>query len=150
MAGKADIEILKAIGGEPADLDVISAQEMAQGIVGRILEAATVEQVDEAAGTFTAESTRDLADRVVTITEVRFLPSGFEREEGAPAVYAIARCKDEDGEDLNVRTSGQTVMAQLFKYRQLGALPRTVRIVQSEHPTSSGFYPIWLEPVEAV
>lgn len=147
---KADIEILRAItGDEGADLDVITAQEMAQGIVGRILDATTVEAVDEAAGTFTAESTRDLAGRVITVLQVRFLPSGFDRDPGAPAIYAVMRCADEDGEAMNVRTSGQTTMAQLFKYRQLGALPRVVKIVQAERPTASGFYPIWLEPVEA-
>jgi hypothetical protein len=155
MAGKAiklsasDAEILKGIAGEEVDDSVISAAEMTSSILGRILGADTLEDVDAAAGPFSAEPTRDVAGQVFVIRNVSFLPTGFkdDRDEGAPLVYAVMDCVDEDGVERSIRTSSASTMAQLFQYRRLGAFPVKRRIAQSEHQTAAGFRPIWLEPV---
>ena len=55
------------------------------------------------------------------------------------------RLVDEDGVERFVRTSSASTMAQLLTYRRLGAFPLVRRIAQSDRPTASGFYPIWLE-----
>lgn len=144
----APTALMKAIAGQASDaeLAVVSAAESGASILGRILTATTVEEVDAAAAPLDAENTRDLAGKVVTIRGVTFFPTAFEdRDPGSPTVYAVMDAVSEDGEGFRLRTSSQTVMAQLAQYRRLGAFPLIRRIAQNDRPTAAGFYPIRLE-----
>lgn len=148
----APTALVKAIAGvaSPAELDVVSAAESGASIIARILTATTVEEVDAAAAPLEAENTRDLDGSVVAIRGVTFFPTAFEdRDPGSPLVYAVMDAANEEGEPVRLRTSSQTVMAQLAQYRRLGAFPIVRRITQNDRPTAAGFYPIRLEDPDA-
>lgn len=120
------------------DPDAIAAR-----IVARILEAETLDDVFASQETTAAG---DVLDKVLTVTDVSYNASDI--GEG-PGVYAIVTAKDPNtGDNLTISCGARNVMAQLFKCRDLGALPLNVRFKEAAKASSRGYRPMWLELVK--
>lgn len=128
------------------NLDILTADDARAGILAGILNATDEAGVDAAAGNLDALSTADVAGQTFTILPgVTFLRSAFDAEPGSPGIYATFRAVDADGQEVLIRSSSGTIMAQLFKYdRDLKCLPARKTVVRADHATAAGFYPMWL------
>lgn len=111
--------------------------EIARAIMERILTADTPEAVLEQSGTTSA---RDVLEVPLELTDARFMRSGF--DEG-PGAYALLTMVNADGEQLTVTCGGRNVLAQVFRLKQLAALPRRVKFVEAGQ-TAQGYRPLWL------
>lgn len=126
-------ELLLAEAERLGDPELIS-----QEIMRRILEAETVEEVLEMAGTTSA---KDIVGVAFTLTDAVIMKSAF--DEGAP-VYMLLDVADPDtGKAYKVNCGGRNVMAQVYRLKQLGALPTTVKLVEAG-TTAAGHKPLWL------
>ena len=133
-------EILQAIvGGE--DLPEQSAQQSQAGIVARILAGESAGDVLDMGEPIKAE---ELESVPLQVNGVRWMRSTF--EEG-PGVYAVIDAIRGDTNDaIKVTCGSVNVMTQLLKLQTMGAFPQSVKVVKSSRPTSSGYYPYWLQP----
>jgi len=152
---KAEIDamIAKAVGPEPSTQEIFAAitgaEDMPQsdaqqsqiGIVARILAAEDATGVLDMGEPIKAEEIEQVE---LTVYGVRWMRSTF--EEG-PNVYAVIDCSRGDtGEAVKVTCGSVNVMTQLLKLQTMQAFPQKVKIVKSVKPTSSGYYPYWLQP----
>lgn len=133
-------EILQAIvGGE--SLPESTAEQSQAGIVARILGADTPEATLDMGEPVKAE---DLEQVTLNVSGVRWMRSTF--DEG-PGVYAVIDAVREDtGEAIKATCGSVNVMTQLLKLQTMQAFPQRVKIVKSQRPTQSGYYPFWLQP----
>jgi hypothetical protein len=133
-------EVLQAIvGGE--SLPESTAEQSQAGIVARILAADSPEAALDMGEPVKAE---ELEQVVLNVSGVRWMRSTF--EEG-PGVYAVIDAVREDTEEAIKATCGSVnVMTQLLKLQTMAAFPQRVKIVKSQKPTQSGYYPFWLQP----
>jgi hypothetical protein len=136
---------LQAIADPTYVLPTTDAEEAARSIMARILEATDAAGVSAAAGGGT-ESWKDLLGVEFVLRGVRFAASTF--GEG-PTVYALVDAVDVEGAPRTLTTGSVTAMAQLAKLDQLKAYPTKYawRLIESDKPTASGYYPRWLEEV---
>lgn len=82
-------------------------------------------------------------DRVITIRSMRRAPSSFE---GGPGVFLILDVHTEDDNEEHVVTTGSvSVVVQLLKAFQLGAIPLTCVPRVSKRQTARGYWPQHLE-----
>lgn len=119
-------------------LEAPDATEQASGIVRRIMDAKTAEDV---LGESTVTHARDILDTPLQVLTVHWNKSTL--AEGLP-IYAVLDCVDDDGAPVTVTCGGVRVMAQVARLAELGALPARVRILESERPTAAGFRPLRL------
>lgn len=133
-------EILQAIvGGE--SLPESTAEQSQAGIVARILGAEGPDKVLDMGEPTKAE---ELEQVPLLVSGVSWQRSTF--EEG-PGVYAVIDAVREDTqEQLKVTCGSVNVMTQLLKLQTMRAFPQKVKIVKSQRPTKSGYYPFWLQP----
>ena len=123
--------------GEVTSLD---GAAIAEKILQRILDASTVAEVLMGITTVQAETILGLP---LTVRDVHFNESTTGQGEG---IYAVIDCTVA-GRPCAVTCGSRTVMAQLFKLKELGAFPLRVCITRSQTKTAAGFYPMQLEAV---
>lgn len=146
-----DIEVLGTADVEPVtysdlekvlfkgdQVEVPDVTEQSAGIVRRIMEAKTAEDVLAETAVVHA---RDMLDTPIRVMSVHWNRSDIE---GGLPIYAVMDCVDEDGQPFVVTCGGIRVMAQVSRLAELGALPALVRILESERPTAQGFRPLRL------
>lgn len=132
---------LVALLGQMKDAQELDPEEISKQIIGRILNAATV---DEVLSTGDARHARELLGQPILIHSVKLNESDFTDSAG---VYMVAECSDPDfGESFAVTFGSPHCMAQAYKLHELGALPAKVKFTQSSKPTRRGFFPMRLEP----
>ena len=122
-----------------ADLEM-SADDISEAIIKRILSSETVAEVLGGAATTPAE---DMLDRPFMLTAVHFNKSGIEGD--GPGFYAVLDGATTDGEKVAVTCGGRNVLAQAWKLAQMKALPVAVKISRSPKPTANGYHVLWLE-----
>lgn len=120
------------------DVVPIDPQQAALDMVSRILGAGSVDEVLEGSSAIHAV---DVLGQNLTIVGVRWNESDL--ADGA-GFYALIDCVDNNGEGFAVTCGAITVMAQLFKLDELGALPGTFQLVEAAKPTKSGYKPMSL------
>lgn len=120
------------------ELTALDPDAISEQIMLRILNAGTKEQVLAGLKAVAAEKILGLP---MLINAVHFNESNLKDGEG---VYAVIDCTI-GGSSCAVTCGSRTVLAQLFRLKQLEAYPLRVRLTQSETKTASGFYPMQLE-----
>ena len=116
------------------------AEDAAARIVGSILKAQTVEDLDKP---WDSEGMRDLLGEVVQIQSISRRPSEFGNGLGA---YLGCECVVEStGEGMFVTTGSVSIVAQLVRAHALGKLPLRVIPRQADRPTPQGYFPMHLE-----
>lgn len=138
-----DTEVFKrflaAAEGETTEVD---ADRQALNIIGRILNATTV---DDVLGGRIAIHARDMLGEPFTLLGVRFNESTIDGD--GPAFYAVLEAVDPEGEPMAITCGARNVMAQAWKLKDMGALPVAVMIQQSDRQTKAGYRVMWLEAV---
>jgi hypothetical protein len=116
-------------------------EAVSRAIVHDILTAPSVEDVFR-----TRELThaRDVLGERLTIHDVRWSRGDYDT--GGPGFYAVVDATNDAGERLQISCGARNVMAQLFRLKQLDALPLPVAIVESGRTTAAGYRPMMLEP----
>lgn len=133
-----DFEAFMA-AAENTDLEM-SADDISEAIIKRILASTSVDEVLGGAATTPA---KDVLGKPFTLTGCHFNRSGIEGD--GPGFYAVLDMVTTDGEKLAVTCGAGNVLAQAWKLVQLGALPIAVTINQSPKPTANGYHVMWLE-----
>jgi len=117
----------------------VDADEVSMEIIGRILNATTVDDVLGGQGAIHAE---DFLNVPFTLTAVKFNPSDLGGD--GPRFYAVLQGVDTDVQPVTVTCGAKNVIAQAWKLNDMGALPTLVQIQRSERPTAAGYYVMWL------
>jgi hypothetical protein len=117
-----------AAADDPAN--EVDPDQVTIDIIGRILKAASVDDVLGGAG---ATHARD----------VRFNRSDF--GDSGPAFYALLSGADTNGEAVTITCGARNVIAQAWKLRDMNALPCQVELAESDRPTRAGFKVMWLQ-----
>jgi hypothetical protein len=108
-------------------------------IVGRTLQAASVEDVLDTGELTDAESVLGVN---LEIWGVKFNESDF--QEGSP-VYAIIDAFREDTQQRDlIGCGGQRLVAQLVRFHQLNQWPVKCCMVKTRRPTKAGYFPLML------
>ena len=128
---------LAAADNDVAELD---PEHVSIDIIGRILNATTVDDVLGGAG---ATHARDFLNVPFVLTSVRFNQSDF--GDSGPAFYALLEGANGDGEPVTVTCGARNVIAQAWKLREMNALPVKLVLQESERTTRAGFKVMWLE-----
>ena len=127
-----------------ATSDELSADEVTVDIIGRILNATSV---DDVLGGTQATHARDFLDTPFALTGVRFNQSDFEG--AGPKFYALLEGADRNGEKVTITCGARNVIAQAWKLKDMDALPVQVELRQSDRPTRAGYHVLWLEKASA-
>lgn len=123
-----------------SDAKAMDPGAVAMEIIGRVLDAETVDAV---LATDKAISSEDYVGRPFVLLSARFSPSQYEGE--GPQFFATMTIADENGEKQVLNSSAGRIIAQVFKLRELDAMPVKVVIGKAERPSRAGYYPLWLE-----
>lgn len=127
-------EMVKAIKGELVP-EIEDPEIVALRIMEGILSSETPEDV---LGGTDAVHAQDVLDRPFTLNAIRVMRSRFE---GGAGVFLVLEAEmGDDGENSLITCSSRNVMAQAVQLLRLDALPRKVKITQSETPTANGYY----------
>lgn len=132
---------LSAADAEVTELD---ADAVSMQIIGRILQATSVDDVLGGAGAIHA---RDYLNTPFALTGVRFNRSDIAGD--GPGFYALLEGADADGVPVVITCGARNVIAQAWKLRDMDALPLRVQIAESERPTAAGYKVMWLEKAAA-
>lgn len=132
-------DMVAAIRGELVP-EIEDPEQVAKAIMERILAS---ESADDVLGGSKALHAQDVLNRPFTLNGIRVLRSRFEG--GAGVFIVMDATMGDDGATESITCSGRSVMAQAVQLYRLDALPRSVKIVQSENQTANGYYPLWLE-----
>lgn len=124
-----------------AELD---ADEVTVAIIGRILQASTV---DDVLGGQEATHARDMIGQPFTLTGVRFNRSDYDG--AGPSFYALLSGADADGVPVTVTCGARNVLAQAWKLADMRALPVAVVLRESDRPTKAGYRVMWLDKAPA-
>ena len=136
-----DSEVFKRFLAAPDDTaDELDPAHVSIDIIGRILNATTVDDVLGGAG---AVHARDFLGIPFVLTGVRFNRSDF--GDDGPAFYALLEAANDDGERVVVTCGARNVIAQAWKLRDMGALPVKLVLQESDRPTKRGYKVMWLE-----
>lgn len=128
------LELLMAVPDPPDDATA--------RIVGQILEAQSVEELDRP---WDAEGMRDLRDTVVRVNSVHKMPSDYRKGLGT---YLVCNCTDPaSGEQFVLTTGSVSIVAQLVRAHALGGLPLEVVPKMAEKASKNGYFPMHLELV---
>lgn len=120
----------------------VDPTQAALDIARRILASETIEDV---LGGTPAIHAADVIGKSLNILGFTFNESAIEGS--GPAFYMLIECVADDGEPFKVTCGAVNVMAQLFRLRQLDALPMQARIVETEARTRNGYRPMWLKAI---
>lgn len=129
-------------GGE---LGVVSAEDVQQDIVRRILES---ESLEEAFRQFQSVPMRDLEGNTITIHGVAWMRSAF--KEG-PAAYALLDCTVEDDDThITVSMGGRSLLAGLLYAQRHEAMPFSgvPRLVGSRSDPEKSYWQFTLAPAK--
>jgi hypothetical protein len=110
-------------------------EEMQRSIIGRILEAETIDEVFAESATVSAE---EILGQPHTVTAVDFSKSRFEN--GQPVFAIVTGIFDKD-ETIIYTMGAATGLAQLV--RAYEALPLSLVLKRKEQPTAQGYYPMF-------
>lgn len=130
-------ELLQRIDAA-GELTALDPEAISEQITLRILESGTAEEVLSGVSTVKSEKVLGLP---MMIHGVHFNESNLKDGEG---VYAIIDGTIA-GKSVAVTCGSRTVLAQLFRLKELKAYPLRVRLTESLTKTASGFYPMQLE-----
>lgn len=132
---------LAACEADAADMDSEAVQLQ---IIARTLRATSVDSV---LAPDAAVSSADYVNRPFTLVSARFSPSDTTNE--GSQYFAVMQCVTPDGEPVVVTSGAGRVIAQVFKLREMDALPIQVVIKKSDRPSKSGNFPLWLEKADS-
>lgn len=110
---------------------------IAARIDAEILNASSVEELF---GERSVIHARDYLNRPFRLLDVEWRPSTYD-EEGLP-FFAVLHIVTTDGEPAVMTTGARSVMLKAAKAASAGWLPLSVRLVQSEKATDSGYRPL--------
>jgi hypothetical protein len=130
-------EFLAAANDQSVEL---TADQISEQIIRRILSSTTADEILGGAGTTPA---RDVLDVPFTLVDLHLNKSGIDG--GALGMYAVLDGVNADGEKLAITCGASNVMAQAYQLRKIGALPVDVVIRQSDKPTANGYHVMWLD-----
>lgn len=141
-----DAQVEQALRGEieAVTVQIEDPQAISRSIIARILDSDSAEAVF---GGQEAVGGKEILGRPFTIHDVRWHRSAYTEEGGLPVFAVLDVTMLDDGERKAVTTGSANVMAQVFKLKQLGALPCDCKFEESAAPTSSGYRPQWLVQV---
>jgi hypothetical protein len=140
-----DTEVFQRFLAAPDDVaDELDPAQVSLDIIGRILNATTVDDVLGGGG---ATPARDFLGVPFTLTGVRFNRSDF--GEAGPAFYALLEGADTDGVKVVITCGARNVIAQAWKLRDMGALPVALQLAESDRTTKRGYKVMWLEKATA-
>jgi hypothetical protein len=136
------LDLLELIrGGELPEVE--DPLEVKQMIVARILSAETEAEVFEAGGSTAAN---DLKDVAIELRDVKVMRSEID---GALPVYMLLDAVIEDtGRPIVLNTSAARLMAQAWRAKELGLLPKRVKVVEVAKPKPGQSAPIGLAVLE--
>jgi len=110
-------------GGEIPEVD--DPQEIKLSIVRQILAAETEEEVFAAGG---STSCQDMVNVALTLKDVKVMRSDIQ---DTLAVYVLLDCEIMDtGKPIVLNTSAARAMAQAWRAKELGLLPKKVQVVE--------------------
>jgi hypothetical protein len=132
------------LAASETDAQELDPEHVSIAIIGRILNATSVDDVLGGAG---ATHARDFLGVPFVLTGVRFNQSDF--GEGGPSFYALLEGANGDGEPVTVTCGARNVIAQAWKLRDMGALPVKLVLQESDRPTRAGYKVMWLEKAPA-
>lgn len=130
------------ISGAP--VPEIDADQIAEAITRRLLEATDLDQIMNPKGRDTSEKWFDVP---VTLRGAVFMPSDI--EEAKVPVYAVLDVVDDNGEPHIWTCGARGLVVQLLHLREQGALPRKVMLVRVGKPKPNRSQPIYLQDVAA-
>jgi len=122
----------------------LNADEVTVDIIGRILNATSV---DDVLGGQEATHARDFLGQPFVLTGVRFNRSDFDGT--GPSFYALLEGADENGERVTITCGARNVIAQAWKLSDMGALPVKLVLQESDRPTRAGYKVMWLDKAPA-
>lgn len=125
---------------EPAD-----ANEIATEIVKRILQANSVDDVLKKQQLIGCQS---LVNVPLQIRGFRIASSTFE-DSSEGFYFVVDAVQKADGSILTIACGSRNCMAQLYRLRQLNAIPCDLQFGKSNRATAKGYFPMWLEPIPA-
>lgn len=123
--------------GKPLAVVAEDPEVIAARIDSQILAATSV---DELFGESKVIHARDYLAKAFTLLSVEWRPSDIEGE-GLP-FFAVMHIVDMDGVPQVLTTGARSVLMKAAKAQQEGWLPLSVRIVQSDKKTASGYQPL--------
>lgn len=132
-------DMVRAIRGELVP-EIEDPEQVALNIMDRILSSETPEDV---LGGTTAVHAQDVLGQGFTLNGIRVLRSRFEG--GAGVFLVLDATMLADGASEAITCSSRNVMAQAVQLFRLDALPRDVKITQSDTPTANGYNVLRLE-----
>lgn len=122
------------------ELVALDAEAISEQILLRILNAGTAQEVLAGVSTVSSDA---VLNKPMMVHGVHFNESSMKDGEG---VYAVIDARV-GSVNFAVTCGSRTVLAQLFRLKELGAYPMRLRITKAVTPTASGFYPLQLEAV---
>lgn len=120
----------------------VDPEMAALDIVRRILAAEDASAVLQQTASIHA---KDVLGDVLTILDYQYNESDI--ADSGTDFYMLVDCVDANGEAFKVTCGAINVMAQLYRLKELGALPLQARFVETEKTTRRGYKPMWLEAV---
>lgn len=127
---------------EITDDDVLDPEEARRQIALRIIMGETAEEILSGSE---AEKARDYIGQPIRIVGVKWNKS---RKPGAFAGrYAIIECVDADGQPFVISSGAMQIMLQLWRLKDVGALPVVAKVVEQEEGGEDGNKAMWLELV---
>ena len=118
-------------------------QDPEQAMMDILRRTAAATTVDEVLGQTEATHARDVIGVPLTFRDFRVQESTYGGS--GPDFYYLAECVNRDGEEVVVTCGAPRVMLQLWKLREMEALPLELVIAELDHETANGFRPMWLE-----
>jgi hypothetical protein len=123
--------------GAPIPIVAEDPETIAARIDAQILSAGSVEELF---GEQSVIHARDYLAKAFTLLRVEWRPSDIEGD-GLP-FFAVMHIVDMNGEAQVITTGARSVCMKAAKAQHEGWLPLSVRIVQSDKKTASGYQPL--------
>lgn len=124
--------------------EFIDPEQASRDIVMQILSAPDMDAVLDMAGT---TPIGDITGRPIRILNARAMRSAY--EQGATMYLLLDVADLETGETLKVTCGARNVMAQLYRWEQLGRPTFDCVCRPTDKPTAQGYYPLWLKRVSS-
>lgn len=119
-------------------------EQASRDIVMQILAAPDMDAVLDMAGT---TPIGDLINVPIRILDARAMRSAY--EQGATMYLLLTVAELETGDVRKVTCGARNVMAQLYRWDQLGRPEFECVCRPTDKPTANGYYPLWLKRVSS-
>lgn len=145
IAGLDELDMILRTGEVNAEV-IDDPDQISKSIIDQLLGAETDEQLQDFGN---AQGWKNLIGVPIELRGFRWRQSDF--EEGAPIYFIVAGTRLDTGEQVTLTTGSLNVLAQLSNMARRQTLAGSVwQLHQSDKPTKSNFYPMWLVQPEAV